>query len=60
MKTIIFNAKLAVYARQFYFVEATRGLMLILLVDGVIRLLIKRIERNHYRLAKQAVMVDSQ
>lgn len=53
MKTIIIHTKLAIYARHIYFTQMSRGLFILLVTDAVVRLMLKRIERNQRRLAAQ-------
>jgi len=52
MQALVMHAKMALYARQSYLSEMTRGLALILVADAVVTLVLKRIERNNRQLAK--------
>lgn len=53
MQALVLSAKLALYARQSYLGEMTRGIAFVLLADVVISIMLKRIERSRRQLAKQ-------
>lgn len=53
MHTLVLHAKLALYARQSYLGEMTRGIAVVLLADVVVSIMLKRIERSRRRLAKE-------
>jgi|GEM_PF-4078433 len=53
MQSLILHAKLALYARQAYLCEMTRGLGVVLIVDAIVTLILKKIEHSQRRLAKE-------
>lgn len=53
MHALYLHAKLALYARQLYMSEVTRGIAFVLIADLVVSLMLKRIERHRRRFARQ-------
>lgn len=53
MQALILHAKLMLYARQLYLTEVTRGIVFVLVVDFVVSLMLKRVERHRRRMLKQ-------
>lgn len=55
MQALAHSAKLALYARQSYLAEMTRGLAFVLVADVIVSMLLKHIEKTHRQLATELV-----